>query len=519
MTKEHPFNLATDPWVPAIGRDGPGEFSLRDVLTRAHEISEIDGLAGPESAAVIRLLVAVVLDSLPMETYDAWASVWTAGAFDQAGIDGYFATHADRFELFDGPSPFYQVAGLEPLSASGVKPISLILPEVASGNNVPLWSNLIDEDVPALTPAQAAIRLLAAHSHDVAAIKTGAEGDPQAKAGKTTGNPIGPMGALGVTLVMGRNLFETIMLNCPVGPPSAQDIPAWRREFGPTWERRPARGIKDLLTWQARRIRLVRNGEGLASHVVVAAGDRLDHTPEVEPHTLWRQVPDGPTARRPARHSAGRSLWQGLSALTAVTPWQRIETSANLVQAGDLVEVIGEDYPLDVLCVGVVYGKKPAFIEDVVVRRVPLPAIALVKDRGQELRDRLIALAGTADVLVLALNRLDGDLRRARGGDPLEWDKSQRLGDLFVAAMDGPTRALLGELQSAAPAEEPFGRWEAAARRVASELGHQRLEAGPPEAFRGHGSMSQAQAAVYFMAALNAALPRTVARTETKGDS
>lgn len=510
------FNLADEAWVPVLGRSGEERRSLRDVLREAHQFTELDGLTGPEAAAMIRLLVAVVLDIVPLETFADWEAAWEAGQFDEALIDDYFAAHHDRFELFDGPRPFYQVADLEPMSPTGIKPVALILPEVASGNNVPLWSNLIDEQVPALTPAQAAIRLLSAQAHDTAAIKTAAQGDPQAKAGKTTGNPTGVMGALGVTVIMGRTLFETILLNCPVGRPAHDDLPAWRREFGPTWEKRPAKGVKELLTWQSRRIRLMRNGEGLVSHVVLAAGDRLDHVPETEPHTLWRQVPDGPTARRPARHAPGRSLWHGMTALTAVTPWQKIETSANLVQAGDLIDVIGEDYPLDVLCVGVVYGNQSAVVEDVVVRRVPLPVIALVESRGQDLRDLLTGLAGTADAVVLALNRLDGDLRRARGGNPVEWDKAQRLGDVFIAALDDPTRQLLGELQSATVIEEPFQRWESAAWRVASELADQRLAAAPPEAFRGRGSINQAQAAVFFRAALRTALPRGVARMSNK---
>jgi len=114
----------------------------------------------------------------------------------------YLDRHAERFDLFHPDFPFAQVAGLHTVKDE-TKPVSLLLPAVATGNNVPLFSARTEADPPALTPAEAARALLAAQCWDTAAIKSGAAGDPQVKYGKTTGNPTGPLGQLGVVVPWG----------------------------------------------------------------------------------------------------------------------------------------------------------------------------------------------------------------------------------------------------------------------------------------------------------------------------
>src|SRR6185369_12791339 len=128
------------------------------------------------------------------------------------------------------------------------------------------------------------------------------------------------------------------------------DRPQWRAEpaTGPAWSTRGARGLLDLLTWQARRVRLVTEpddtapGGRVVRQVVLAAGDRLTATPHgLEPHTAWRQVErpssDGPS-QRPVRHQPGRSAWRGIAALLATSSptSDRTSSSALLTQLAGL---------------------------------------------------------------------------------------------------------------------------------------------------------------------------------------
>src|SRR6266542_1999415 len=149
------------------------------------------------------------------------------------------------------------------------------------------------------------------------------------------------------------------------------------------WESRPANGLLDLLTWQSRRIRLVPEvdaGEVVVRRVMVAAGNRLQATPQVEPHTMWRQNPNprpGQGSVRPMRHQPGRAAWQGLTSMLALPELAdgkaQVSTSLLLTQISRL-RVGGhlpEDLPLQVLTVGVEYGNQSAVVEDVMVDVIP----------------------------------------------------------------------------------------------------------------------------------------------------
>lgn len=255
------FDLVHEAWVPVLVAGRRQDLPLQDALVRAHEI---DGLAMDDplqAVAVLRqVLLPVALDALGApRTEDEWGCRWEAGALGGGVLRDYLDQHAGRFDLFHPTCPFAQVAGLH-TAKDEAKPVSLLLPAVATGNNVPLFSARTEADPPALTPAEAVRALLATHCWDTAAIKSGAVGDPEVRAGKTTGNPTGPLGQLGVVVPLGRSLAETILLNLRIIPQGLRggDRPQWRAEPSTAaWRRRPSLGDLDLLTWQSRRMRLI----------------------------------------------------------------------------------------------------------------------------------------------------------------------------------------------------------------------------------------------------------------------
>lgn len=490
------FDLIDQPWVP-VQRDGAQvAVSLRQALTEAHHI---DDLAPPRPTMVPALLRQVLLP-LVVDAFDIprsehqWADRWNTGRFDPSAIDDYLEEHRDRFDLFHPTQPFAQVGGLQ--TAKGdTKPSSLLIPSIASGNNVPLFSARLETEPPDLSPSEAVLWLLHTHCWDTAAIKTGAEGDPAAKGGKTTGNPPGPLGQFEAVVPLGTSLFETLLLNTPVvsdGLPPA-DRPQWRAEpAGPAWEQRPPHGLLDLLTWQSRRIRLFpsQGSQGpVVREVIVCAGDRLVSDPDLEPHAAWRVDPKpraGQPARRGQRPRAGRNAWQGLDTLLALEPPQdgRSEASRLVKQAGDLYDVLGQAYPLRVLTTGMLYGNQAAVVEHVVADLTPIPMAALRQEQATwELLNRLVAQTET---LTRALDRLDAELRRARGGDPLPWDRGQRPDVELVQRLDLHVRRLLAGLQREPDREEAAAwAWEVTAHRIVWELAERLLDSVPPSAFAG----------------------------------
>ncbi|MBM6404835.1 type I-E CRISPR-associated protein Cse1/CasA [Phycicoccus sp. CSK15P-2] len=511
------FNLLHEPWVPALIGGTAVEVSLGDALRRAHEIDSLDHGDPLVAAATYRLLLALTLavDRRPGE--EGWQARLAAGLFDEAAVDTFASDDGELFDLFHPERPFYQVGGLEALSGRWSSP-ALLMPEVASGNNVPLFSFAPEEAVPPLSAPVAARRLLACHAFDTAAIKTGAKDDPRAKAGKTTGNPVGYLGGLGFTMPLGRTLFETLALNTPVLDPGGDDEPSWRRQLSAQWEIKQPRGPLELLTWQSRRIRLGTavgaNGEQVVDRVIVAAGDRMHFSPGFEPHTLWRTNKDkGGAAFLPARHQAGRSPWRGLSALLALQPdgdSVRGGGRTTCAALSHLVEAVDPDeYPVDAFVVGVEYGNQSAVVENTIADRVPVPLQAV----GDEmLQSSLGGAVEQAELCMRALNGLQANLREAVGGDKIPWDKGERPGDGFVAGLDRPARELfLGVRDDIGSLAYALAQWEHELWVRSWEVADPLLDDAPAATVMGRGAkdfprrLNTAEAS--FRAALNKALP------------
>jgi CRISPR system Cascade subunit CasA len=483
--------------VPVVQGGTRREVSLREALRTAHTI---DGLATDtalDAVAVFRqVLLPAVLHAfdVPRDTRE-WADRFARGRLDPNTVERYCDEHAPRFDLFHPTRPFAQIGGLRTVNG-GVKPVSVLLPAVASGNTVPLFSARTDADPPALTAAQAARAVLVAHCFDTAGLKSGAADDPRVIRGTTTGNPTGPLGQLGVVIPVGATLFETLMLNVPVLPDGLPrgDRPQWAGPvLDPTWrsEGRPT-GILDLLTWQSRRIRLVPDAATTpdairVSSAVLCAGDRLAAPPpDLEPHTAWRvstrRSPD------PVRHHRQRFGWPALATFAAAggSSTDHHRAPPALLRVAELVErgLLAADFPLSALVVGVVYGNQQAVVDDVISDVVPLPVQTFVADT--DTRATLLGVTAQAESLRRAVNRLGDELRLAAGVDALPGDRGQRPGDVLSHQLTGPVRRILAGLQRHPhDARDAEIAWRVTARRLAVEVAEPLLDAAPLSAFFG----------------------------------
>ncbi|MFD7641715.1 type I-E CRISPR-associated protein Cse1/CasA [Kitasatospora sp. NPDC059795] len=537
------YNLVDEPWLTARPVDGgpPVELGIAEVLARAHEFEGIVVEFSTQLPALLRqVLLPVVAHATgaPGSLKEKGERLAQNGGFTKDELDrlrAYLDDHRAKFDLFDPVAPFAQAAGLR-TAKDETKGSAALVATAASGNNVPLFASRTDADPLDLTPAQAAHWLVHAHCWDTAAIKTGVVGDDQVKAGKTMGNPTGPLGQLGVIVPTGRTLYETLLLNLPVTPPSRLGVPQWSKApHGPAWTARAAESLLDLWTWQARRIRLVphRDGAGrlIVARVVISAGDRLTPLPEQEPHTTWTfTAPTKKSAtarpeRRPRRHTQGKAAWRGLDALLAPSRQSTdgFETSTLLDEVAGLQESgsLHPDYPLRVETFGMVYGTQSAVVEDVIHDAIPLPLLALQQDT--EAHQLLLDVAEQAELLARAVNNLSADLRRAAGADPIPWDKGQRPGDLLLHTLDPLVRRLLGGARDSGTDEDCLDRgrlaWEQIAHHHAWDAANTLLLAAPATTFGGRtldqpGRAGKAQtyrlgtSGANFRRRLNEILPR-----------
>ncbi len=514
------FNLAVDPCIPVLAEQGTTEVSLTTCLTAAHRFAGLTLDTPLEAVALLRqVLLPAYIDAVfqepgcpPPADADQWAELWSAESLDrwpswypgsstaEPPITSYLKRHHDLFEVF-GDAPFAQVSDLQTPNGT-TKPVSLLLPSIATGNNVPLFSARTEADPPALPPAAAIRAVLSAHCWDTAGIKSGAAGDPQVKAGKTTGNQTGPLGAIGNVIPLGRTLKDTILLHLRCssdGDPV--DRPQWRRadkdEAGPEWKARAPLGLLDLLTWQGRRIRLIpeQSDDGVrVRQVVLCAGDRLDGgTPQVEPHCAWRMSKQ--TKRQvPVRHTAGQAAWRGMLPMLAASGRATTHGSSSraLVHVREMQYggALPADYPLRVLCVGLVYGTQKAVVEDVVTDLLPIPIAAL--DDSGEAYQLVEEIVQQSEELRQAVNRLSDDLRVAAGGDRVPWDRGQRAGDQMMQDFDRSARDALSGLQNnPTEAETIRNDWIRAARGVVWKTAETLLSGAAPQSFLGRTVKNQ----------------------------
>ncbi|MFI9410048.1 type I-E CRISPR-associated protein Cse1/CasA [Nocardia gamkensis] len=507
------FNLVDQPWINvldnAAGR--ARTVSLAEAFARAHQVElAIDNAV--ETVALLRMVLLPVYwrSVQPPRDESQWGKRWSEGRLvpdlpvDEATqwetnpILEYLAEYRDRFDLF-GKEPFGQVAELR--TANGeTRTAGLLVSSIPTGNSVPLFGVRTDADPPRLTPAQAARAMLATQCWDTAGLKSGASDDENATQGKSYGNPTGIVGQLGVVVPLGETLAQTLLLNTPVMRQGLndEDIPPWEAlPLTGGCSTRPATGIVDLLTWQARRIRLVpeigENGSITVPRVVLTAGDRLVEIPiDAELHTMWRERTSGPkntpAVKRPASHQPGREMWRGLPGLLAsdATPGREVEPSRLLAGLAELRrrKMLPDGAPVRVLAVGMFYGSKSVVVDDVLVDVMPLPVAALVADSA--VRRTVLAIAAEAEALRWAVTVLDTQLRRAVRAKPRPRDKGDHVGETLIHRLTPVVTEILSVLQRHPErAEQATTVWRDQARRLSCETAEALLAAMPPQAFLG----------------------------------
>jgi CRISPR system Cascade subunit CasA len=546
------FDLIDDPWIPCLMAGGATEeLSLRRVLLEAHHVRELSLDVPTQLPPVLRLMLAILHRALAQggvsgpRKHESWSVLWDRGGLPAEPVNRYLNHWQDRFQLFHPSHPFMQAANLR-TAKDETKTIALLIPFAASGNNTPLFSATRDSDPPTLTCAEAARWLLHIHAWDTAAIKTGAAGDPKVKAGKTTGNPPGPLGQLGVLIPTGETLWHTLMFNLLVlGPETSSDSdrPCWENTpLTAEWQVRHPYGLLDLYTWPSRRVRLFPEltGDGVrVRRAVVTAGDRIADVSlltEKEPHTAWlrneaqEKKLNRPRVFLPGRHQPGRELWRGLETILAQARANRPGSNAKgpyiLDQLAEREDNLG-DAQVRLLGVGISYGNKSAVIDESYADIMPLPVV-LIAAHGVQRQSAALEAVRMLDGVANALAKLAADLARATGCDEdrlLDGQRRSARSRLYTA-LDAQFRRWMGRLaQPTTDPESALADWSQTVKAEADQVAEEIISDVPPEAMRGHEVRSGSSrtlitaplAEIRFRAALRRALPPAAAPADQAG--
>ena len=239
------FDVLLEPWIPALYLDGKfEERGIMGCLQDAHRIREIRSPAPIIEFGLYRLLVAFVLDVLitadrrPEDEFDL-QDLMQEGRFDMQLIQEYIEECGDVvFDLFNPKRPFLQTN----MGNERPKPLAGMFPAVPSGTNVCFWHHKHEEDL--AVSCQEAARMLTTIA-------------PFMTAGGRSLSPSINYAPPLYVLPLGKNLFETILLNTPLRKEENDDDRiAWRNDSMPGEARSQATTL-EALTWRPRQIQLI----------------------------------------------------------------------------------------------------------------------------------------------------------------------------------------------------------------------------------------------------------------------
>ncbi|GGX94062.1 type I-E CRISPR-associated protein Cse1/CasA [Streptomyces fructofermentans] len=495
------FDLTDQPWIEVLDGEGSqAQLSLRQVFTQARKVRRIVGDLPTQEFALLRLLLALAHDALDgPQDIDSWAELW-ADPDCFAGIGHYLDAHQERFDLLHPHTPFLQSAGLR-TAKDEVFSLNRIVADVPNGE--PFFTARMPA-AERLTFAEAARWVVHAHAYDTSGIKSGMVGDDRVKGGKVYPLGTGWAGALGGVFVEGETLRETLLLNLVPADSdhlefAAEDRPAWRREpCGADGSARTPTGLRDLYTWQTRRLRLHYDDDAVTG-VVLGYGDPLAarNMHRREPMTAWRRSPAQEKKLRqspiylPREHDPARSAWRGIASLVAdrsettqgaeAAAYLRpgiLEWVARLVTEG----VLPRDFLIRARVIGAAYGTQQSVIDDLADDHLAMPVVLLHQQDRMYAR-QAIGAAEDADLAVRALGDLATDLARAVGSQGDGARSAAR--DLGFGALEDPYRVWLAGL---ADTDDPFEQrrvWQNTVFETVGRLGDGLIKQSGQAAWQG----------------------------------
>lgn len=491
------FNLLHEPWITVLREDGKtDEVSLLAVFEQAHQFRQLAGELATQDFAVLRLLLAVLHtvfsrydplgentsmdegDNPPTsrEMLQRWHTLWSEGNLKQPIIRDYLLSQEDRFWLFHPERPFYQVPNLKHGTEYTSAKLNGEIGE--SSNKIRLFSNRGGAAKERLTYSEAARWLLYVNGYDDTSAKPKGKDLPSPGAGW--------LGKLGPVMAVGRNLFETLLLNLVLLKPEdlshwATGKPVWEAERVKRDERceivMPSSQI-ELLTLQSRRLLLKREGATVSGYYLLGGDFFSPENAFVEQMTVWRHNQDkktGPYPYKPRRHDPSRQLWRDFPTLIAsqgnqtrlpgVVTWVRQLCRKRYLQHSQVQFRI----------TAIRYGDKDFFVDDVFEDNIHFSA-GLLGEQGDDWLPIVEHNIRTTDLLVGQFTKLAQNLAKASGDSD-----AGRLRQIAEAAreqaffrLDMPFRRWLEQIKP--DEDEPVAlslRWWNESQRVIRMLGEE----------------------------------------------
>ena len=508
------FNLLDEPWIRVIQPDcSIKEVSLTDALVNAHTYCDLRGELATQDIAVLRLLLAVLhtvferVDAdgnpsplkSPGDILTRWKTLWNLGHFPAEPIQTYLNGQHERFWLFHPERPFWQIPEAEKGTLYGAKKLNGTISE--SENKIRLFSMLSGVEKDELSYSEAARWLLYVNAYDDTSAKASKEYKEQKKEAEKESPGVGWLGKLGLISAVGKNLFETLMLNLTLlRRPNNNE--KWLQENCPCWEQpEPNVGERvkismpdnaaQLLTLQSRRL-ILHRADGKVTGYSLLGGDFFPKEKAfAEQMTVWVPVSEEKQKRgeqvRPQRHDAAKQFWREFPAAFAdqkggwksgIVEWIGfLRKKATILNQNDLIRF---------RIASVQYGDKDFFVQDTFADDLSLH-VDLLTELGEVWRGKIAEEVQKNEKLAAYAGYLANDLTQAAGGsgDDLLKDERMQAASQLYYRFDRPFRAWISSIEPGMDKKAGCQLWEQQARDITLAYGRELVSAAGSAAFIG----------------------------------
>ena len=460
------FSLLTEPWIPLIAKDGVLVLgSLEDALLHPAKWRGIS--TNPiEVLALYRLLLAICHRGIGpgypedrSDLLDDWPS---------KRLEDYFERWAERFDLFHPKHPFLQVTGL---AEAGLKPIpwTRLAPDRSSGAERLLWDRSQDAYPEVITPAQAAVVLVAHLQFTPGGL---------VRALRHSGGQGMACGSL-LTMPTGNTLQETLALS--LVPQNTdehqQDLARWEKlpptikvlKSNPETTTVPT-GPADRYTWLSRAVWL-QPGDTI-THLFYGTGLRPADSPALDPMVAMVSGKKGPF---PLKLSESRAMWRDFHALTGDKD-KGSQTPDTVNTAVEIRADRGNDDPIPLLAGGLLPDQAKIVLWRLEERFVS-PKLLTAQGDAAGTANRALELAeSTGRLLQKALFSLcsawlqNGGERSAATADVGNLLKSTQGMAHYWAELETEFWKLVDDLGQGVDGHQVLAAWKATLRQVVKQV-------------------------------------------------
>lgn len=512
--KETEFNLLDEPWIRVMDAQcRVQEVSLTDVLIHAHEYKSLSGELPTQDAAVLRLLLAVLHTVFARvdaqgnprqledeeEAVDFWQELWERGKLPEQPIRTYLKQWHERFWLFHPERPFGQVAEL----TYGTKPTAAKLNgEVSeSGNAIRLFSSYAGAEKEKLTYAQAARWLIHLNSADDSAVKPSKEGKAASATGKLESAGTGWFGKIGLTVLKGETLFQTLLFNLVLvhtSELSSQQYPLWEREkitLDEAKEIPKLDNLAELYTIPSRKTRLIRDIDKVTGFYAIKGEFFSEEVGLIEPMTAWRKISkkNQPEKLIPYMHQFSRQMWRDFSVLflsqedknydmPVIVKWYNA-----LLNNDDLFTMLPKFICMEI--VGINYDSKKCKITNIFSDSLSFHA-GILSELGAGLRSNIQTEIQKCEQLANAVGHLARHLHIAEGGSDNSCESAVNTArEQLYYRLDMPFREWLVSIkpdEDGGVAPDTFSNWQETAKKIAFRYAQEQVGHASDTAMTGH---------------------------------